>query len=132
MDNTVDPAHKELRKLAITKLADTFRQATQVLVLDADLQRSTRRCTRTELATMILCSGWMKRLWTLQEAVMTEKTPNCSRLDIHFLEGPVEFNAADGKSILSLYNTETAMKVIYCAFPHSWQRIGRVLSWLGH
>lgn len=68
--------HKELSKLAITKLADTFRQARQVLVLDADLQRSSRWCSRTEQATRILCSGWMKRLWTLQEAVMTEKTPN--------------------------------------------------------
>ena len=113
----VAPEHKQLRKLAITKLADTFRQARQVLVLDADLQRSSSRCSRTEQATRILCSGWMKRLWTLQEAVVTYKTPNCSKLDVQFLEGPIEFNSVAGKSVLSLYNTESAMKSIFSAFP---------------
>ena len=37
IDNTVDQTLRELKHLAITKLTDTFRQATQVLVLDADL-----------------------------------------------------------------------------------------------
>ena len=41
----VDPAYKEFRKLAITKLANTFRQARQVLVLDAGLQRSSKWCS---------------------------------------------------------------------------------------
>ena len=112
----VDPANREFRKLAITKLANTFRQASQVLVLDADLQRSSSRCSKLELATRILCSSWIKRLWTLQEAVMTEETPNCRKLDIQFLEGPIEFNAV-GQSALSLYNTELASKVVFSSFP---------------
>ena len=113
----VDPAKKEFRKLAITKLATTFSHARHVLVLDADLQRSSKWCSRTELATRILCSGWMKRLWTLQEAVMTENTPDCSKLDIQFVEGPMEFNAIAGPSVRSLHNTESALNVIYTAFP---------------
>ena len=119
----VDPANREFRKLAITKLANTFRHASQVLVLDADLQRSSRRCSKLELATRILCSSWMKRLWTLQEAVMAEETPNCSKLDIQFLEGPIEFNAV-GQSALSLYNTESASKVVYSAFPQFQAKAG--------
>ena len=50
----IDPVRKELRKLAITQLANTFRQARQAVVLDADTPRSSRRCSRTELATRIL------------------------------------------------------------------------------
>lgn len=91
-------------------------------MLDADLQRSYRRCSRTEQATRILCSGWMKRLWTLQEAVITEKTPNCSKLDVQFLESTIEFNAVAGKSVFSLLNTESAMKIIYSAFPQFQER----------
>lgn len=50
----IDPVRKELRKLAITQLANTFRQARQAVVLDADTPRSSRRCSRTELATRLL------------------------------------------------------------------------------
>ena len=124
----VDPANRDFRKIAITKLANTLRHASQVLVLDADLQRSSRRCSKLELATRILCSSWMKRLWTLQEAVMAEETPNCSKLDIQFLEGPIEFNAA-GQSALSLYNTESASKVVYSAFPQ-FQAKDRIYAFL--
>lgn len=64
----VNPQFKAMRKLAIARLAATYRQARQVLVLDADLQPCSRRCSRTELATRIVCSGWLRRLWTLQES----------------------------------------------------------------
>ena len=69
----VHPDMKDFRKLAIKKLASTYSQASQVLVLDVDLQRCSKFCSKTELATRILCSGWMKRLWTLQEAVMSKR-----------------------------------------------------------
>ena len=113
----VDPKFKALRKVAIARLAATFRQARQVLVLDADLQRCSKHCSRTELAIRIVCSGWMRRLWTLQEAVMSDKVANSSKVDVQFLEGPVEFNAIAGKNIQNLYHTEYALKTIYSAFP---------------
>ena len=109
--------HKDARKLAIRRMADTYRQSRRVLVVDADLQQCSKQCRRTELATRVLCSGWMRRLWTLQEALIAEKTSNASKLDIQFLEGPLEFNAIAGKSVRSLYQTEAALKSVFSAFP---------------
>ena len=113
----VSPEHKTARKLAIRRMADTYRQSRRVLVVDADLQQCSKECSRTELATRVLCCGWMRRLWTLQEAVIAEKTSNASKLDIQFLEGPLEFNAIAGTSIKSLYQTETATGSVFSAFP---------------
>ena len=113
----VAPEYKTARKLAIARLAGTFRQARQVLVLDADLQRSSKFCSRTELAIRTMCSGWMRRLWTLQEAVMSEKAANASKVDVQFGEGALEFNSVAGKSVRNLYHTESAMASIFSAFP---------------
>lgn len=109
--------HKNARKLAIRRMADTYRQSRRVLVVDADLQQCSRQSSRTELATRVLCCGWMRRLWTLQEALISEKTSNARKLDIQFLEGPLEFNAVAGKSVQSLYQTDAATRSIFSAFP---------------
>ena len=113
----VDPKLKDFRKLAISRLDDTFRHARQVLVLDADLQRCSMRGSRIELATRIVCSGWMRRLWTLSEAVVAEETANASKVDVQFLEGSIEFNAVAGRDIISIYHTERATQTIFSAFP---------------
>ena len=113
----VDPRFKPQRKIAIARLDDTFRYAKQILVLDADLQLSSKNCSRTELATRVLCSGWMRRLWTLSEAVVTDSVANAGKVDLQFLEGSVEFNAVAGKTIWRIHNTEDALKTIFSAFP---------------
>ena len=118
----VAPEHKAARKLAIRRMADTYRQSRRVLVVDADLQECSKQCSRTEIVTRVLCCGWMRRLWTLQEAVIAGKTSNARKLDIQFLEGPLEFNAIAGKSIKSLYQTEFAMKSVFSAFPQFTSR----------
>ena len=114
--------HKDARMLAIRRMADTYRQSCRVLVVDADLQQSSKQCSRTELITRVLCCGWMRRLWTLQEAVIAEEIPNASKLDVQFLEGPLEFNAIAGKSVNSLYQTETAMTTVFRAIPNFGSR----------
>lgn len=113
----VDPHLKEFRKLAIIRLDDTFRYARHVLVLDADLQNCSKRCSRMELATRIVCSGWMRRLWTLSEAVVAEESANASKVDVQFLEGSIELNAVAGRDIRSIYHTEDALRTIFSAFP---------------
>lgn len=50
----VGPENEEFRKLAITRLADTFRESSHVLVLNTELQKS-KACSRIELATRIIC-----------------------------------------------------------------------------
>ena len=113
----VDSTFKEYRKLAITRLAGVFREAKRVLVLDAGLQNSSKECSRLELATRMLCAGWMKRLWTFQEAVMADTTPNCSKIDVQFSEGCLEFNSLMGNNLRSLYHTESAVNALYSSFP---------------
>ena len=113
----VDSELKNFRRLAISRLDDTFRHARQVLVLDADLQRCSMRGSRMELATRMFCSGWMRRLWTLSEAVVAEETANASKVDVQFLEGPMEFNAIATRDIRSIFHTESAALFIFSAFP---------------
>ncbi|KAK5736311.1 hypothetical protein LTR17_007475 [Elasticomyces elasticus] len=58
------------RKLAIASLPSLFSSCKFVLVLDTELENATACATRSELCLRILLSGWMKRLWTLQEGVL--------------------------------------------------------------
>ncbi|OCH86880.1 hypothetical protein OBBRIDRAFT_820879 [Obba rivulosa] len=65
----VAPQFKEYRKLAIQLLPRTYSDASAVLVLDRELCNfESRRASILELGIRVVCSGWMKRLWTLQEA----------------------------------------------------------------
>ncbi|KAF8241546.1 hypothetical protein K440DRAFT_624112 [Wilcoxina mikolae CBS 423.85] len=84
---------KDVRKIAITKLAATYRDADHVLVLDTDLMSSSRLVSRIEKATRILCSAWIRRLWTYQEAVIAKRHSNCEKLQLQFSDGPVTFHS---------------------------------------
>ncbi|KAL8717187.1 MAG: hypothetical protein Q9225_005549 [Loekoesia sp. 1 TL-2023] len=110
------------RKLAITRLSTTFRLARKVLVLDADLQRSSKNCSRTELATRIICCGWMRRLWTLQETVMAEERAEARKVDIWFRDGALELNSIGGKSVNSFHNTEHALSKLFFSIPQFMSR----------
>jgi hypothetical protein len=123
----------EYRKLAIIKLAETFGRATKVLALDAGLCQASVGCIRAELATRVLCSGWMRRLWTLQEAVMTEKfgSPNCQRLCIQIREGPVALNSLLEIGLYTVYYSEKAIQSIISRFPQNLQRVDN-FSTLSH
>lgn len=111
------------RKLAIRRLASAFRRARKVLVLDADLQRSSKNCSRTELATRVIGSGWMRRLWTLQETVMAQaERTNAMKVDVWFREGALPLNSIGGKSIFSFYNTEDALSKLFSSIPQFMSR----------
>ena len=109
--------HKACRKLAIGRLGATFRDSCRVLVLDADLQRISQRCSRLELATRILTSGWMRRLWTLQEAVISGDQANATRVDVQFLEGAEEFNAVLCRPLTSRHHSEAAVASVLGGLP---------------
>lgn len=111
--------YKMFRKVAIGRLATTFREASQVLVLDADLQCTPKDVSATELATRVMCSGWMRRLWTLQEAVMSSDTnANAAKVNIQFLRGTMQLNEIlRGRSIKTRYHADTAIANITNAFP---------------
>lgn len=62
----------ELRKAAIKMMRVVYSKADKVLVLDADLMRSTMNTTYEALYTRVSISTWTRRLWTLQEAYLAK------------------------------------------------------------
>lgn len=111
--------YKTFRKVAISRLATTFREASHVLVLDADLQRAPKYGSATELATRVMCSGWIRRLWTLQEAVMSSDTDaNTAKVNLQFLSGTMQLNEIlRGRSVKVRYHADAAIANITNAFP---------------
>jgi hypothetical protein len=65
----VSKAFTDARKLAILRLTDTFRNAAKVLVLDAELQAVSTGVSAPEMELRLLTCSWMRRVWTLQEAL---------------------------------------------------------------
>lgn len=63
----------DCRRLAILRMRDSYRDATEVLVLDWQLQNSVATAVVEENLVRILVSGWMRRLWTFQEAWLARK-----------------------------------------------------------
>ncbi|KAF3903658.1 hypothetical protein AA313_de0206573 [Arthrobotrys entomopaga] len=77
VDTMCVPLQKEYRKLAIQNMNQVYRQARYVMVLDASIARHDFR-TDEELMGRVVLSTWMRRVWTLQEAVLgMEKLAIC-------------------------------------------------------
>jgi hypothetical protein len=74
MDTLCVPRTPEnIYKEAIKKMRDVYANAERVLVLDAELMASTAECSYEEINVRIKCSTWIRRLWTVQEAVLAKK-----------------------------------------------------------
>lgn len=64
----------ESRQLALTQMKRTYQEADHVLVLDSSLQIYNRHSlSALEACVRIFTSGWMRRLWTLQEGSLAKK-----------------------------------------------------------
>ncbi|KAK0215648.1 hypothetical protein IW262DRAFT_1320923 [Armillaria fumosa] len=101
MDTLCIPVHpselaKSYRKKAIQLLGKTFREATAVLVLDRELEIvQSATAPFLELGLRILCSGWMKRLWTLQEATLANEAHGIDKLYFQMQDGPFLYQKYD-------------------------------------
>lgn len=75
MDTLANPPHsfKEERRTAVQRIGEVYRYADFTLVLDLALNNITTGQQYHEIALRILASGWMRRLWTLQEAYLSRK-----------------------------------------------------------
>ena len=61
-------APKQSKDRALTYMRKTYEDASRVLVLDTSLQRyNSVSLSPEEICARIIASGWMRRLWTLQE-----------------------------------------------------------------
>lgn len=76
----VGEANRAVRSLAISQMKDTYEWSDKVLILDSELESNTKS-DPTESLMRITLSGWMRRLWTLQEGVLG------SRLFFRFADG---------------------------------------------
>lgn len=63
--------YAEIRKLAILDLAKVFSGASKVLVLDAEVEEVSLASHPLEKEMRLITSDWMRRVWTLQEALLT-------------------------------------------------------------
>ncbi|KAK5991728.1 hypothetical protein PT974_07762 [Cladobotryum mycophilum] len=80
---------KEYRKRATRLLARTYTEAIGILVLDRELCRfESLKASVLELAIRVTCCGWLKRLWTLQEASLAMKPEGTDTLYIQMADGP--------------------------------------------
>ncbi|KAK0471360.1 hypothetical protein IW261DRAFT_1612086 [Armillaria novae-zelandiae] len=73
MDALCVPEKRDLRKRAIGLMAETYRNADAVLVIDSGIRSCSRSAPLEERLLQIISSGWMQRLWTLQEALLARK-----------------------------------------------------------
>lgn len=70
-DGLCIPEEKEHRNLAIALMTETYADADKVLVLDEGLRTACWLSTpKEECLLRIATSGWMQRIWTLQEGML--------------------------------------------------------------
>jgi hypothetical protein len=73
MDTLCVPHDDVLKKMAILRMDQTYKSAEAVLVLDSELQKVSTDISLDEILVRIICSGWMRRIWTLQEGMLAPK-----------------------------------------------------------
>lgn len=92
----VDPSARLHRKKAIQLLGKTFQEASAVLVLDRELEIvNAITASFLELGLRILTSGWVKRLWTLQEASLASEAQGADKLYFQMQDGPYLYQKYD-------------------------------------
>ena len=85
LDTLCCPVDPEGKLLALAKMPEVYRNASQVLVLDSSLTEiDCRRLQPIEVLSRVFSSGWIFRLWTLNEANLA------LRLWIQFQDGIIE------------------------------------------
>ncbi|KAJ5963875.1 uncharacterized protein N7479_003751 [Penicillium vulpinum] len=73
IDSLCVPENRDVRKEAIRLMALTYRNAAIVLVIDSGIRSVSISAPRETKLLRVVSSGWMQRLWTLQEAVLAKK-----------------------------------------------------------
>lgn len=63
-------AAARFRRMALDRMSIPYQLASTVLVLDAELCHTELPSTGSEAIFRLICSNWMRRLWTLQEGIL--------------------------------------------------------------
>lgn len=103
IDTLLVPVKKGLEKrLALSRLFVCYQKAAKVLVLDSDLLQASQSCSREERFLRVFFSTWMRRLWTLEEGVLSR-----SKLAFQFRDGTVSIDGSADSTYQSLSITRT-------------------------
>jgi len=62
--------HKEYKRQEVRNMRKIYRGATKVLVIDNGLVSIRKNSSAVEIYVRLRLSGWTRRLWTLQEAIL--------------------------------------------------------------
>jgi hypothetical protein len=93
MDTFCVPAARQYvdsRRKAISRISETFSNADKILVVDATLlELSCKDASPVELSIKILASDWMRRLWTLEEAMLARDDTRKEKLVFRFRDGTI-------------------------------------------
>lgn len=73
LDSLCVPELRAIRKKAIGLMGETYRRATKVLIIDSGIRACPIDAPLEQKLLRVLTSGWMQRLWTLQEAVLAKE-----------------------------------------------------------
>ncbi|KAI4098361.1 MAG: hypothetical protein L6R37_006524 [Teloschistes peruensis] len=73
IDTLCVPLDKEVRKAAIAGLKKVYSGSLLTVVLDSELQLLSKEMPPEELLMHMCFSGWMRRAWTYQEAVLSNR-----------------------------------------------------------
>ena len=112
-----------MRREAISLMRDTYQKAEKVLVLDAELEATDHReMDFTELLARIVCSGWTRRLWTLQEAFLART------LWIQFRDGAVNIDERVNAMNEKVPNISTSKLYAFLKASYFGMRIGQAVS----
>ena len=91
LDTLCCPVDPQRKLLALAKLPEVYREASQVLVLDSSLTATDHRHLELiEVMARVFTSGWIFRLWTLNEANLA------SKLWVQFRDGTIELGQVFG------------------------------------
>ncbi|KAL4742984.1 hypothetical protein BDV11DRAFT_216183 [Aspergillus similis] len=74
IDTLCIPHQHDARSLAIQRIRDVYTSASRNLILDSELMLvDSRLSSKMEVCLRVLyCSGWIRRLWTLQEGLAAQ------------------------------------------------------------
>lgn len=85
IDTLLVPVKKGVEKrMALGRLSQYYREATKVLVLDSDLLNASHFCSQEEQLARVFFSTWMRRLWTLEEGILSR-----DKLEFQFNDGVI-------------------------------------------
>lgn len=98
IDSLLVPVKKGAEKrMALGRLSHYYREAAKVLVLDSDLLMASQFSSQEEQMSRILLSTWMRRLWTLEEGILSR-----DRLEFQFQDGVISMKRLAQTTEISL------------------------------